>query len=277
MFALQRRTGYLLLALCLGHVLLISSQVQSRTGMPVLQSAAFTVFSGVQRALASIADGGRVLWTNYVALRGVVKENGALRQRILELEADLQKSQAQAAQTQTLEQALGLKQSVDATTLAARVIAGDPSPGSLTITVDRGASDGVQADMAVIGPAGIVGRVINQPLPHAAQVQLLIGRNAAAAVYFERTGAGGIAAGGGTGPGLHVDYVSNATDIKPGDRVLTSGQDGIYPRGFVVGSVTSAQRHGGMWTVAVQPATDFSHIDVVLIVIKDERPGPRQS
>jgi rod shape-determining protein MreC len=271
MLALQRRTGYLLLAFCLAHILLISSQVQSRSGMPVLQSAAFTVFAGVQHGLASVSDGGRSIWTNYFALRGVVRENESLRHRILELESQLQQSQAQASQTRTLENTLRLQQIASAPTLAARVIAGDPSPGSLTVTIDRGAADGVRPDMAVIGHTGVVGRVINQPLPHAAQVQLLVGRNAAAAVYFERTGAGGIVVGGINAPALHVDYVPNSADVKAGDRVLTSGQDGIYPRGFLVGTVTYAQRHAPGWTINVQPAVDFSHVDVVLILLA--KPG----
>ncbi len=267
MLALQRRTGYLLLAFCLAHVLLISAQVQTRTGMPALQAAAFTVFAGVQHGLASVADGGRSIWTNYFALRGVAAENDALRRRILDLESQLQQAQAQAAQSRSLEQTLGLQESASVSTLAARVIAGDPSPGSLTMTIDRGSADGVRPDMAVIGHSGVIGRVINQPLPHAAQVQLIIGRNAAAGVYFERTGAGGIAVGGGGTPPLHVDYVPNAADVKAGDRVLTSGQEGIYPRGFLVGTVTTAQRRSGVWAVGVQPAVDFSHIDVVLVVL----------
>src|SRR6476659_2963224 len=149
MLALQRRTGYLLLAFCLAHILLISSQVQSRTGMPVLQSAAFTVFAGVQHGLGSFSDGGRSIWTNYFALRGVARDNDALRRRILELESQLQQSQAQAAQTRTLEQTLKLQESASVSTLAARVMAGDPSPGSLTVTIDRGSADGVRPDMAV--------------------------------------------------------------------------------------------------------------------------------
>lgn len=274
MFAIRKRTGYLLLAFCIGHVLLISAQVQSRTGMPVLQSAAFGVFAGVQHVLASTTDGVRSVWTNYFALRGVVKENDTLRRHVLELEGQLQQAQAKAAQAQTLERALQLRESVPLQTLSARVIAGAPAPGSLTVTIDRGASDGVEPDLAVIAQGGVVGRVINQPLPHAAQVQLLTGRNAAAAAYFERTGAGGIAIGGGTNPPLRVDYVSNASDVRTGDRVLTSGQDGIYPRGFLIGTVTAAQRHGGSWTIGVQPSVDFSHVDVVLVVAKSARTPP---
>ena len=274
MLGLRRQTLYLLLALSLGHLLLISVQVQSRNGLPVLQAAAFGVFAKVQRVLASVSDGGRSVWSNYFALRGAVKENDDLRRRLLDLEGQLQQAQAQATRTRALEGALQLRQTVPAPTLAARVIAGAPSPGSFTITIDTGADDGVQAEMAVIAKGGVVGRVIGRPQPHAAQVQLLIDRTAAAGIFFERTGVGGIVQGGRSDPPLRVEYVPSAADIKVGDRVLTSGQDSMYPRGFLVGTVARADRHTGPWTVAVTPAVDFSHIDIVLVVLaKTARPG----
>jgi rod shape-determining protein MreC len=277
MLGLRRQTFYLLLALSLGHLLLISAQVQSRSGLPVLQAVTFGVFAKVQRALALIADGGHAVWSNYFALRGAVRENAELRRHLLELEGQLQQARAQAATSQALEAALELRQTVAAPTLAARVIAGAPSPGSLTITIDAGADDGVQAEMAVIGKGGVVGRVINRPQPHAAQVQLLVDRTAAAAVFFERTGAGGMVQGGRTDLTLHVELVPNAADIKVGDRVLTSGQDSMYPRGFLVGVVERAERSAaGVWTVSVRPAVDFSHLDIVLVVLaKAARPGGR--
>jgi rod shape-determining protein MreC len=146
--------------------------------------------------------------------------------------------------------------------------------------IDRGTADGVQPDMAVIGAKGVVGRVINQPTPHAAQVQLLIGKLAGAGVTIERSGAGialertgtgGIAVGGAGDPPLRLEYVPNSADLRVGDRVLTSGQDGIYPPGFLVGTVgvpNAAQSTG----VAVRPAVDFTHIDIVLVVLA--KPGP---
>ena len=274
MLGLRRQTLYLLLALSLGHLLLISVQVQSKSGLPVLQAVAFGAFAKVQRALASVADGGRSVWSNYFALRGVVKENDDLRRRLLDLEGQLQQARAQATKTQALESALQLRQTVAAPTLAARVIAGAPSPGSFTITIDAGADDGVQVEMAVIGRGGVVGRVINRPQPHAAQVQLLIDRTAAAAIFFERTGVGGIVQGGRSNPPLHVEYVPNAADVTVGDRVLTSGQDGMYPRGFLVGTVVGADRRAGAWTVSLEPAVDFSHLDIVLVVLaKTARSG----
>jgi rod shape-determining protein MreC len=274
MLGLRRQTLYLLLALSLGHLLLISAQVQSKSGLPVVQSVAFGGFARTQRVVASVADGVRSVWSNYFALRGVVRENDDLRRRQLDLEGQLQEARAQASRTRALEDALRLRESVPARTLAARVIAGAPTPGSFTITIDVGADDGVQPEMAVIDRGGVVGRVINRPQPHAAQVQLLIDRTAAAAVFFERTGAGGIAQGGRSDPPLRVEYVPSAADVKVGDRVLTSGQDGMYPHGFFVGAVAHAERRAGAWLVAVQPAVDFSHLDIVLVVLaRAARPG----
>jgi rod shape-determining protein MreC len=268
MLALHRRTSYLFLAIVLGHVLLISAQVQSKSGIPVLQAVAFAAFAKVQQLLAGTADGGRALWSNYFALRGVARENEVLKRRTLDLEGQLQQAQALAGQARVLEDTLRLQQSVPKPTLAARVIAGDPTPGSLTtVTIDRGSDDGVQPDFAVIGHDGVVGRVINHPLPHAAQVQLLVGRNAAAAAMFERAGAGGVALGGSGDPPIRVELVPNGADIKPGDRVLTSGQDRLYPRGFAIGTVVFAERRG-VWTIKVRPAVDFSHLDVVLVVLE---------
>jgi rod shape-determining protein MreC len=272
-----RRTAFLLLALCLGQVLLISAQVQSGSGLPVAQTVAFGAFAKVQQIVAAFADGGRSVWSNYFALRGVVRENEDLRRRTLELEAQLQEAMAKAGEADALAGTLKIRDSLSVRTVAARVIAGAPSPGAFTVTIDRGSDDGLKADMAVIGRHGVVGRVINQPLPHAAQVQLLVDRNAHAAVYFERTGAGGIVGGGRGDPPLHVDYVSNSADVKVGDRVMASGQDGIYPRGFLVGTVIRAERHGETQTVAVRPAVDFSHVDVVLVMIEREPAPPAAS
>lgn len=267
----NRRTLFLLAVLCFGHVLLISARVQSKSGMPVIEEVAFGAFAKTQSGTAAISDGIRGIWTHYFALRGAATENESLRRQLLELQGQLQQEQAIANGSRALEETLRLQQSVPASTLAARVIAGSPAPGSLTVTIDRGSDDGVQPDMAVIAGRGVVGRVINQPAPHAAQVQLLVGRNAAAAVTLERTGAGGLVVGGAGDFLLAVDYVSNQADVQVGERVLTSGQDGIYPAGFVVGFVERSEKGTNYRLVKVRPAVDFSHIELVLVVLA--KPG----
>jgi rod shape-determining protein MreC len=263
----RARTTTVLVALVLVHVLLISAQVQSQSGVPVIQTMAFGTFARVQGIVAGFADGGRSIWTNYFALRGAVRENEQLKQRALELEAQLQEAQAKVTQIKALEDALGLRENLPMKKVAARVIAGAASPNLFTVTIDKGAADGVQRDMPVVAAKGIVGRVVFEPLEHAAQVQLLVDRNAAAAVFFERTGAGGMVVGGSVDPPLRVVNVSTAATVQAGDRVLTSGLDGIYPKGFLVGTVAHAERRA-TWTISVQPAVDFSHIQIVLVLLE---------
>ena len=94
--------------------------------------------------------------------------------------------------------------------------------------------------MAVIAPAGVVGRII-QPSSRASKVQLLIDRNAAAGAMIERTRAQGVVVGTG-GDELRMDYVAGSADVKAGDVVVTSGIDGIYPKGFVIGQIQSVRQ-----------------------------------
>jgi rod shape-determining protein MreC len=119
--------------------------------------------------------------------------------------------------------------------------------------------------MAVISPAGVVGRVI-LPSRRASKVQLLIDRNAAAGALIERTRVQGVVMGAGDGP-LKMQYVPNTADIKTGDLVVTSGIDGIYPKGFVIGTVERAERGGGSYyDITVKPAVDFTRLEEVLVV-----------
>jgi rod shape-determining protein MreC len=169
---------------------------------------------------------------------------------------------------------LDLKPFVSVPTLPAEVIAGYANPGILTVTIDKGGSDGVEPNMAVIAPTGIVGRVIGPVAAHAARVQLIIDHNgpAAAAAVTERTRAGGMVIGRDSNPPLRMDFVSNLADVKPGDAVVTSGADGIYPRGFTIGRVVDVQAGDGLsLAITVQPATDFRGLEDVLVVMRPAR------
>ncbi len=264
----SRRTLVLFLALSSAHLLLMSVQVQARSGMPLIQAAAFGVLAGVQRATAGFADGVRSFWSDHVASQGVVAENDVLRQQVIALEGQTQAQAALVGQVHDLERLLNLQESVIPPTLAARVIGGDAAPGALTITIDRGAADGVEPNMAVIGHAGVVGRVINRPTAHAAQVQLLIGHNAGVGAITEQSGAVGPVRGGAGDPPLGMDYVDVLKEVVVGERVLTSGLDGIFPRGYLIGTVVRAIKGSGDYSeIAVHPAVDFSNIQMVLVIL----------
>lgn len=262
------RTGYLFLAVMIGHLILISAQVQSKAGVPVLEGVTFGVFSRVQRGASGFFDGIGGTWGNYVALRGVRAENEALRQRLTELEVRMQEQHALAVRAGQLQSLLNLKEQTALPTLAAEVIGGNPNPGLVTVTIDRGSADGVQADMAVIAPQGIVGRIVGPVASRAARVQLIIDRNAAVGALVERSRAGGMAIGVEGDPPLRMDLVSNLADVVSGDVIVASGVDGIYPRGFVIGTVERSERGKNLYRdVTVRPAVNFSGLEEVLIVM----------
>ncbi len=276
MIDIRRSTTFLFVLVSLCHVLLISAQVQAKSGLPLIEDLAFGGFARVQGGMAAVGDGVTSVWRNYFALRGVVAENARLKAEVASLQGQLQAQTAIGGQTHGLEAALKLQTSTTQRTLAARVIAGDPSPGALTITIDRGSADGVRADLAVIATGGIVGRVFGTPQAHASKVQLLIGRNAAAGAVIQRISAAGVVVGlgGYEDPPLHMQFINKSYEINVGDAVVTSGQDGIYPAGFPVGSIERAERGGGTTykTIAIRPAVNFSRLDIVLVVLDPPLP-----
>ena len=111
--------GLLFLAVVVGHVILISSQVQSRSGVPVLEGVTFGAFAHVQQGTASMVKAVQNGWTNYVYLRGVRAENASLRSQVADLEIRLQEQRALALRADRLQSVLGLKPFVSAPTRAA--------------------------------------------------------------------------------------------------------------------------------------------------------------
>jgi rod shape-determining protein MreC len=261
---IRQRTGYLFIALSVAHILLISAQVNTQRGVPVLEAITFGAFAEIQRAATSVIGGVRTSWSDYLALQTVRSDNEQLRQEVAQLQIALQQQRALAQQSRTLAELLKLREQVQLDTVAAGVIAGSASPDFRTITIDKGKTDGLRPDMAVVAPAGVVGRIIT-PSARAAKVQLLIDRNAAAGAIIERSRSQGVAEG--TGSDLRLNYVSGTADVQSGDVVVTSGIDGIYPKGFVIGQIESVERvAGGFGAIVIRPVVDFSAIEAVLVV-----------
>ncbi|HZM94036.1 MAG TPA: rod shape-determining protein MreC [Vicinamibacterales bacterium] len=263
---IRQRTGWLFMAVIVGHILLISAQVNTQRGVPMLQEVTFGTFAEVQRAATSTFATVHDNWTNYVALQDVRVENAKLKDEIAALQIGLQQERALAQQSRTLQGLLDLKSAVQLKTTAASVIAGGASPEFRTMTIDKGTGDGLSPDMPVLAPAGVVGRIV-MPASRAAKVQLLIDRDAAAGAIIERSRAQGVVVGTGTDR-FRLDHVPGAADIQVGDRVVTSGIEGIYPKGFLIGQIESLDRKSGEFSdVVVRPAVQFSELETVLVVL----------
>ena len=262
----RQRTAVLFIAVMLGQILLISAQVNSRAGVPLLEVVTFGAFSEVQRAAAGATGGIRNAWTGYFDLRGVRAENETLRRQLGEIQVQFQQEHAKAERTRQLERLLGFRHEIQIETIAAGVIGAGASPDFRTLTIDKGSNAGVLTNMAVVAPTGVVGRIVT-PTAHAAKVQLLVDRNAAAGALVERSRAQGVVLGAGAGEELlRMDYVAGTADVRAGDTVVTSGIDGIYPKGFVIGRVERVGGEGMYKTVRVRPSVDFNRLEDVLVV-----------
>ena len=262
----RQRAGYVFLVVLLGHVILISAQVNAKSGVPVLEAAAFGIFAEVQRGTASILSGIRHAWSGYVGLRQVRAENEVLRRQLAEAEIALQEQTALADRTRGLERLLELRDRSNLRTAAAEIIAAGATPDFRTVTIDKGTREGLRTDMAVIAPAGVVGRVV-VPSGSAAIVQLIIDRNAAVGALIERSRAQAVVVGAGD-EWLRMEYVSEVADVAQGDVVVTSGIDGIYPKGFIIGRIDTVERSGGAYRrIRVKSAVDFSSLEEVLVVL----------
>jgi rod shape-determining protein MreC len=266
---MRRRGGLLFVVVVVLHIIMISAQVPSggRADVPVLESVAFGVLSEMQRLATGGVSGWRNLWRGYVALRDVRVENDELRRQMSELQIRLQQQRALADRSRQLERLLELRDRAPLETTAAAVIGAGASPEFRTMTVDKGSGDGLRSDMAVLAPQGVVGRIIT-PSTRAAKVQLLIDRSAAAGALIDRSRAQGVVIGSGEADRMRMDYVAENADVQVGDLVVTSGIDGIYPKGFAIGRVERVERgSSGFSAIDVRPTVDFSALEEVLVVL----------
>lgn len=263
---IRQRTGWLFMAVTVGHIVLISAQVSTKRGVPVLEAVTFGFFAEVQRGSSTVVLSVRNVWNGYVGLRGVNAENETLKRQLAEAQIALQQQRALADRARGLEQLLGMRQATTLQTAAAAVIAAGATPEFRTVTIDKGSRDGLRRDMAVVAPGGVVGRVVIAS-GLASKVQLLIDRNAAAGALIERSRAQGVVVGAGDDL-LRLEYVSDVTEVAVGDLVVTSGIDGIFPKGFTIGKVEHVERSGARYRqILVRPAVDHTTLEEVLVIL----------
>jgi rod shape-determining protein MreC len=259
------KAGYLFLAVVVAHLVLITAQVNAKSGVPILEAVTFSAFAEVQRATASVTGAVSGVWNGYIGLRGVRAENEQLRRDLAQAQIQVQEQRALADRSRSLEAVLQLRNTVDLQTTAALIIGSAASPDFRTVTIDKGTLEGLHTDMAVLAPGGVVGRVVIAG-PRASRIQLLVDRNAAAGALIERSRAQGVAVGA-TDDRLRLEYVSETSDVATGDVVVTSGIDGIYPKGFVIGTVDAVEKNGPSYrSISIRPAVNFSSLEDVLVV-----------
>jgi rod shape-determining protein MreC len=285
----ERRTGWLLILVLAGQLVFLAVQVPGRGGHgTALESAGLRVLGPLARLVAVVSEsfsGGRESF----ALRGrLIDENRALQREVLELRLRLLRTTDLGDEMARLGAAVDYAAPPSGDIRAADVVYVDRSSLLRTLVLYAGPRP-AQFNQPVLSPEGLVGRVVVASGTYA-KVQLITDRAAAVGAMALRTRRQGVVRGSAR-EGLELDYVPLQADIRVGDRIVTAGIDGIYPRGIPVGTVASVEPGGPLepggqlfHRIRLVPAVDFGTLDQVYLLehspvpqaIKEALPGVRR-
>jgi rod shape-determining protein MreC len=233
---------------------------------------AVSTITPFEKGLVRLQSGASDIWHNYFYLRGVRQENRELRDQIEQLQIEQVRMKQDADQAHRLQSLLGFKEQFIAKTLAAQVIGSSGSEQSRTVTIDRGSRDGIQSDMAVISATGVVGKVISV-FKSTSQVLLINDQQSGVGTILEQSRLQGVLKGRSSGE-LVIDKIMPDEEVKPGDRVLTSGGDQIFPKGLIIGNVDKIEKGPEFLQVTVKPTAALNRLEEVLVILKKEERDP---
>ena len=277
----HRRALTLVTTLLVGFVLMTVQARRPSEAIAFIQRALLLAAAPLLKASAGVQHGAIELWRDYFDLRGVREENRRLRREVASLRTQVEALEEVTIENRRLTALLAMRDRTPQRVVGAKVIGRDGSNWSRTLIVDRGSTDGVERNMPVLVPQGAVGRVVDVT-PWAAKVQLVTDPVSAVGALVQRTRAGGVLAGevGGT---ARLRYLPLMADVRPGDRILTSGEGGMFPKGIPLGEVAQVERRSGAFfqEALIAPGVDFSRVEEVLVLLgapasgrpRDREPG----
>jgi rod shape-determining protein MreC len=228
----------------------------------------------VERVVAWSVTGALNGWNGYVALRGAHEKAVAFSRELNAIRLERQQLLAERSEAERLRKLLSFAEASPGRSYVGGRVVGVKlgTAGLQLLTIDRGASDGVARMMPVVVADGVVGRV-HAVADRTADVLVLTDRNSSIAVRVDRTRARGNVRGVGKPDGAKLDYALRTEDMIEGDLLVTSGTDGVFPRGLPVGRVTQLKRsaNGLFQDALVVPSVDVTRLEEVLVVTSAER------
>ena len=237
------------------------------SGTRLIRVWTVTAFTPVERVFVSTGHFFRNGWHNYADLRGARQQNRELQDEVARLQMEQVRLRQDADQARRLQVLLDFKEKFISKTVAAQVIATSGTEQSRLITIDKGYKAGISADMAVITPDGIVGKV-KDVYSLSSQVLLINDHDSGAGVILEQSRLQGIVKGTPLGE-LQVTGIMSDEKVEPGEHVITSGGDRIYPKGYSVGTViasTPDHDNDPFLVIKIKPAADLNRLEEVLVI-----------
>ena len=230
---------------------------------------AIGLMSPPEKVIHGSGTGLRGLWSNYLDLRHVRQQNQDLREQVGRLQLEQATLLEDARQGQRLQQLLAFKEHYIYSTVPTQVIGTSGTDQSRVLYIDKGAKDGLKPDMAVITPDGIVGK-LKDVFAHTSQVLVISDQTSGAGVLLESTRLRGVLRGNALGQPQIINMLPDDR-VKPGERVITSGGDQIYPRGLPVGvvdRVVADTQNPPYLDIIIKPAANLGHLDELLVITR---------
>jgi rod shape-determining protein MreC len=234
---------------------------------------AVSAITPFERGLVWLQNGGNNLLHDYLLLRGVRAENRQLKDQIEQMKLERARLSEEAIQAERLQSLLAFKELFKIDTVGAQVIGSSGSDLSRSIYIDKGENAGLKPDMAVITAGGIVGKVW-LVYPSTSLVLMINDQSSGVGVFLEKSRLQGVLRGTPNGE-LILERVMSDEQVVPGEAVLSSGGDQIFPKGLPVGTVSKVGPGRDLFlNINVKPAADLSRLEEVLVVTEKEEREP---
>jgi len=271
----KERAVLLMIPLLILHLVLLSLQIETPSGTYLLKMWTLAVQAPIIAVSSGITRRIRTVWSRYFWMVGARAENERLLETVRRLSIVNSSYEQVRQENARLHRLLAIGESIPYTTIGAHVVARTPSFLSNVIYIDRGSKDGIHVDAPVISGDGVVGRTVLLSR-HQSQVQLITNPDASMGVMLERTRVPGVLRGSGDFL-LNLNYIGNSEQVENGDVVLSSGLDGIYPKGLAIGKVVESSKGNGVFrSIKVQPFVDLMRIEEISILLGPAPQGPMQ-
>lgn len=234
---------------------------------PAAVETALFFTSPLQEGVSRTTGFAENVWSRYFSLVSTARENERLRRQLAETKNQLHLMREIALHQDRLESMLSFKADLAHETIIADVVGRESSAWYQSVVINKGRADGVEIGYPVIIPEGVVGRVTGVSNRYA-KVQLMIDRNSALDAMVQRTRARGIVQGLSSSV-CQFEFALHRADIGTGDIVITSGYDGVFPKGLRVGRVSKIvkRRSGVFQEIEITPFVDFHRLEEVMVML----------
>jgi rod shape-determining protein MreC len=246
---------------------LLTWKVKNRMPVAMLENALLSGTRPFQQAATWTTQSLRGVWDNYIYVVNVQRDNKRLREEIKWLQQENHRYLEAYLQYQRLQRLLNFREQSSLDVVAAAVVGRNSSSWTEIIYINRGTRDRVTQGFPVVTYDGLVGQVIHAA-PALSQVMLLTDFRSGVDAIVQRTRASGIVAGRGRSI-AELKFLPIGADLQAGDRLISSGMGGVFPKGLIIGEVKDIHRNGRQTQqVEIRPSVDFSHLEEVLVLIK---------